>query len=377
MKVKIEKENLLKATQAIQNVVSIKNALPILTNMLIETEGENKVKLTATDLEMGMYYTIPAEVAQPGAITIPAKKFNEVVKELPDAPVSIITLKNNTMSISGENTYFKLLGLPKDDFPKIPKLTQEKEIELGQETLKDMLIMTMFATSHDEVRYILNGVLFFVKDQALRLVATDGRRLALIEKQIQAPKDFARQAIIPNKAAQELNRILQEDGVVKITFGENQVMFSLERDPADAGKTDEAVLITRVIEGEFPSYEQVIPKEMANKIKVNTQKFLMGVKRAALLTNQDSQSIRIDALKDKMVISKTTPELGEVKDQLDAVYSGREMSVGFNPHYLTDALKNISQEEISIEIEGPDKAGVIRTQAPDRYVYLVLPMQLS
>lgn len=368
MKAKIEKENLLKATQAIQNVVSIKNALPILTNMLIETEGEDKIKLTATDLEMGMHYTIPAEVMQPGAITIPARKFSEMVKELPNAPVLIATLKNNTMSISGEDTYFKLLGLPKDDFPKMPKLTEEDKIELEQQTLKDMLTMTIFAASHDEVRYILNGVLFFVKDQALRLVATDGRRLALIEKQIQAPKDFAKQVIIPNKAAQELNRILQEDGTIKIIFGENQVMF----------KTDEAVLITRVIEGEFPNYEQVIPKEMANKIKVNTQKFLMGTKRAALLTNQDSQSIRIDVLKDKIIISKATPELGEVKDQLDAVYSGREMSVGFNPHYLADALKNISQEEISIEIEGPDKAGVIRTQgAQDKYIYLVLPMQLG
>lgn len=368
MKVQIEKEYLLKATQVIQNIVSVKNSLPILTNMLIETQDNNKLRLTATDLEIGIHYTIPAEVYQSGAITVPAKKFSEIVKELPNTPILLSTLKNNTMSVSGENTYFKLLGLPKDDFPKIPQLAENDKLELEQATLKDMLVMTMFATSHDEVRYILNGVLFSIKNQTLRLVATDGRRLALIEKQVQAPKDFIHQAIVPNKAVQELNRILQEEGSVKVIFAENQLMF----------KTDEVVLITRVVEGEFPNYEQVIPKEAANKIKINTARFLMGAKRAALLTHQDSQSIRIDFLKDKMIISKNTPELGEVKDQVDVAYSGKELSIGFNPHYLADALKNISQEEIDFEVEGPDKAGVIRTQgATEKYVYLVLPMQLG
>jgi len=366
MKVKVDKNSLLKATQTIQNVVSAKNTLPILTNILIESDN-NKVKLVATDLEMAMYCTIPAEVYQSGAITIPARKFTEMIKELPDAAVTLSTLKNNTMSITSDNVYFKLLGLPKDDFPKIPQLQEQNMIETEQQALKNMLVMTMFATSHDEVRYILNGVLFSVKNQILRLVATDGRRLALVEKTTQTPKELSKNAIVPNKAAQELSRMLQESGTVKIMFGENQLMF----------KSNDVVLITRLIEGEFPNYEQVIPKETSNKVKINTQRFLMGTKRAALLTQQDSQSIRIDLLKDKMVISKNTPELGEVKDQVDIVYNGKEMSVGFNPHYLTDALKNVFQEDIELEIDGPDKAGVIRTHGPDKYIYLVLPMQLS
>jgi DNA polymerase-3 subunit beta len=367
VKVKIEKEDLSKATQTIQNVVSLKNILPILTNILIEAEGKN-VKLTATDLEMAICYTIPAEVYQSGAITVPAKKFSEMVKELPSAPTTLSTLKNNTMSINSENTFFKLLGLPKDDFPKIPQITESDKLEIEQQTLKDMLAMTVFATSHDEVRYILNGMLFVVKNQTLRLVATDGRRLAMIERQVQTTKDLHKHVIIPNKAVGELNRILQDEGNAKMVFTENQVMF----------RTDDVVLITRVIEGEYPNYEQVIPKEAANKIKVNTTRFLMGTRRAALMTHQDSQSIRIDLLKDKMIISKNSPDLGEVKDQVEVVYAGKEMSVGFNPHYLADALKNISQEEVNFEIEGPDKAGVIRTQGPaDKYIYLVLPMQLS
>jgi DNA polymerase-3 subunit beta len=271
------------------------------------------------------------------------------------------------MSINSDDIYFKLLGLPKDDFPKIPQLTEDNMIEIDQAVLKNMLSMTMFATSRDEVRYILNGILFSIKGSTLRLVATDGRRLAMAEKQLQTHKSFTKQVIVPNKAATELNKILQEEGTVKIVLGENQAMF----------KVGNVVLITRLIEGEFPNYEQVIPQQMSYKVKVNTQRFLLGARRAALLTNQDSQSIRIDLLKDKMVISKNTPELGEVKDQIEINYSGKEMSIGFNPHYLTDALKNISQEEIDIEVESPDKAGVIRTTAPDKYVYLVLPMQLT
>lgn len=366
MKVKVTKEYLLKAVQAAQNVVSAKTALPILTNILIEAEN-NKIKITATDLEIGMQYEAPAEVLLAGAITVPAKKFCEVVKELPNAPVLLTTLKNNTMSVNSESTYFKLLGLPKDDFPKVPQLPEENVLEVKQRTLKNMLAMTMFATSRDEIRYILNGILFSIKSQVFRLVATDGRRLALIENKTETHAKLERQAIVPNKAVQELSRMLQDDGTVKIIFAENQLMF----------KANDVILITRLIEGEFPNYEQVVPKESTNKIKVNTQRFLLGAKRAALLTSQDSQSIRIDLLKDKMVISKNTPEAGEAKDQLDILYAGKETSVGFNPHYLIDALKNISQQEIEMEIEGPDKAGVIRTQAEEKYIYLVLPMQLS
>lgn len=376
MKVKVEKQDILKATQNIQNIVSVKGTLPILSNILIEAEN-NRIKLTATDLEIGMYCSVPAEVYQSGALTVPARKFNEMIKELPDSALTIATLKNNTMSINSEGVYFKLLGLPKEDFPKIPHPQEENSIELEQESLKNMLGMTIFAASHDEVRYILNGALFSLKGDILRLVATDGRRLALVEKKITTNKDFAKEAIVPNKAVQELNRILGEEGAVKITFGGNQLMFSLKRDPADAQGAPETVLVTRLIEGEFPNYEQVIPKEGQNKIKVNTQRFLEGAKRAALLTNQDSQSIRIDLLKDRMVVSKNTPELGEAKDQIDINYKGKEMSIGFNPHYLAEALKNISQDEIDIEIEAPDKAGVIRTHLPEKYVYLVLPMQLS
>ncbi|OIO80782.1 MAG: DNA polymerase III subunit beta [Candidatus Omnitrophica bacterium CG12_big_fil_rev_8_21_14_0_65_43_15] len=366
MKVKTEKQALLKAAQIIQNVVSVKGTLPILSNILVEAEGD-KIKLTATDLEMGMYYSVPAEVMQPGALTVPARKFNEIIKELPDGSVLLSTLKNNTMSINSESVYFKLLGLPKEDFPKIPQPKEENSIELDQETLKNMLNMTMFAASRDEVRYILNGVLFSLKGSILRLVATDGRRLALAEKQIKTGREFTRSAIVPNKAAQELGRILQEEGTVKIIFADNQLIF----------KAQDAVLITRQIEGEFPNYEQVIPKETANKIKVDTQRLLTGARRAALLTHQDSQSIRMDLLKDKIVISKNTPELGEVKDQIDVSYKGKEMSIGFNPHYLVEALKNISQQEIDMEIDAPDKAGVIRTQLPEKYIYMVLPMQLG
>jgi len=226
--------------------------------------------------------------------------------------------------------------------------------------------MTAFAVSHDEARYVLNGILFIIKRGLLRLVATDGRRLALTEQQLDTAKNIQKQAIIPTKAITELNRALQDEGFAEVIISENQAMF----------KIDKVVIITRLIEGEFPNYEQVIPKKPMSKIRINTQRFLMGARRVGLLTHQDSQSIRLDFLRDRMIVSKNSPEIGEGKDEIElASPTDKELSIGFNPAYLMDALKNIDVDEIDFELNGPDKAGVIK--AGEGYLYLILPMQLA
>ncbi len=365
MKISVEKDVLLKGLQATQGVITTRSALPILSNVLLETQTDT-LSLTATDLEIGLHCKVPVSVHEPGSITVPAKKLNEIIKELPSSVVTLTAMKNNTMSINCEKAFFKLFGLPKEEFPKLPTFNEEDSLIIDQSLLKKMLSMTSPAISHDEARYVLNGILFVIKPNLLRLVATDGRRLALTEQQIDTPKIAQKQVIIPGKAITELNRALQTEGAVKIVVGENQAMFKL----------DNTTIITRLIEGEFPNYEQVIPKQAANKIKINTQRFLMGTRRIGLLTHQDSQSIRIDLLKDRMVISKNSPEIGEGKDEIEiANHSGRELSIGFNPNYLLDALKTIEQDEIDFELNGADKAGIIKTG--EKYLYLVLPMQLA
>lgn len=364
MKIKTEKGPLLKAVQVLQNVISAKATLPILSNLLIETQKDG-IRMVATDLDVGISLNLPVEIIEEGSITVPAKRFFEIIRDLPEGLVNIAVKKNNSVFIESQKCFFKLMGLPKEEFPKLPALHENEKITIDQQLLKNMFNLTSFAVSRDETRYILNGVLFIVKDKGLRLVATDGRRLALIEKELPSPCAFKKEAIVPTKAIQELVRNLQDEGQVQITFSENQIAFQFNN----------ATVVSRLIEGQFPDYEQVIPKEGKSRIVLDREKFLWAAKRVSILTSPDSQSIKIELFKNKLIFSKHSPDMGEAKEEIDIEHKGAELSVGFNPQYLIDALKNLRDETVSLELSGSDSPGVIR--ANGSYVYIVLPMQLS
>lgn len=365
MKFKITKEPLLKAIQTLQNVISAKATLPILSNFLIETQ-KGKIHMAATDLDVGISLNIsPLTINEEGSITVPAKRFFDIVKDLPMGEINITVRKNNSISIESQKCFFRLMGLPKEEFPKLPKMHEKESITLNQQLLKNMLSLTSFAVSHDETRYILNGVLFVAKGKSIRFVATDGRRLALIEKELQMPQELKKEVIVPTKAIQELVRNLEEEGMVKIIFGENQISFQF----------NDITLVSRLIEGQFPDYEQVIPKEGKGKIMIEREKLLGATKRVAILTSPDSQSIKIDLFKDKLIFFKNSPDMGEAKEEIDVDHKGQEFSVGFNPQYLIDALKSLRDQQVSLELTGPESPGIIRAQ--ENYVYIVLPMQLS
>lgn len=366
MDIKLTKENLQKGIQTVQNAVSQKSSLPILFNILLETVKNNKIRLVATDLEIGIISTIDAEIQEEGAISIPAKKISDIVKELPGMKLSLSAKKNNQIIIKCEKSTFKMMGLPKDEFPKVPELVDEDVLTLPQKLLKTMLNMTLFAVSKDETRYILTGVLFMAMESKLRLVATDGRRLATIEKEIPKSGGLVKKVIIPAKAVLELTRILKDEGEVKISFSENQLSFEL----------DDTLLITRLIEGEYPNYEQVIPKQVEEKIRLNKDLFYSAMKRASLFTTPDSQSIKLEILKNKLIISKSAQDGSESREEIDCDYNGEEMTIGFNPNYLMDVLKNIDEEEVGFELTSPDKPGVIRAEG-NSYIYIILPMQLG
>ena len=362
MKIKILKQTFMKNIQHVQNIISSKSSLPILSNILIEA-GKNKVTLTSTDLDIGISSILETPIEEEGAITVPAKRFNDIIKELPDEDISISTMKNNAMVIKCSKCFFKIIGLPKEEFPKLPEFKDEPNVVIKQSVLKNMISMTHFSMSHDETRYILNGALFVFKGKKLTIVATDGKRLSLVKKDME--KDGPGKAvIIPSKTIYELNRILEDEGDVKIIFSENQVKFELKN----------IIIISRLIEGDFPNYEQVVPKEAQEKIIVQRGLFLDGIKRAALLTTQDSQSVKFEILKNKIVVSKSSPNIGEVREEIDTVYKGQEITVGFNPGYIMDALKVMPQEEIALEVFGPDKPAIMRIE--DWFLYLALPMQL-
>jgi len=360
MKIKILKENLAEAVQALQNVIPSRVTLPVLNNFLMETQKDG-LRMIATDLDIGISKIISAEIQEEGKITIPAKKFAEIVRELPDGEIDISVKKNNSIHINCANSFFKLMGIPAEEFPKIPKIEKEEDLTLEQKELKRMLELTIFAVSRDETRYILNGVLFDLQEKTFNLVATDGRRLSLVTKDIEKSGNF--QIIVPLKTIQELNRLLKEEGMVKIIQSENQVCFELN------GLT----IISRLIEGEFPNYRQVIPEEKRNKLKIKREPFLQAIRRASLFTTAESLSVKLEIFKEKIVISKIVPEIGEAREEIPIEYQGKELAIGFNPHYLIDVLKSIKEEEIPLELEDSDKPGVIRLP---NYIHIVLPMQL-
>ncbi len=363
MKFKVNKDSLLNGIQVVQNVITAKSTLPILSNILLESQSKD-LRLTATDLDIGISCVIPVDILEQGAITIPSKRLGDIVKELPANDVIITVKKNNLIIIETENCQFKIMGLSKDEFPKLPEFKDKEVINIEQDILQEMLKLTSFAVSFDESRYILNGIFFKISKNNLVLVATDGKRLAIVEKKIQQTIEKDICFIVPIKTIQELNRNLKNEGIVSLILGSNQILF-------DLGKI---VIISRLIEGEFPDYQQVIPIVSDNKMRVERELFLLAVKRAALLSTPDYQAVKLELFKNKLVLSKSTPDVGESREEIPVEYQGKEIVIGFNPGYLIEVIKNLQNNMIDFELTDSEKPGVIRITG---YTYIVLPMRLG
>ena len=366
MKFSTTKDVLLKGIQGVQAVIDAKAVQPILSHILVEADGETTV-LTATDFNVCVTAALPIKPAIGGAITIPARKLAEIIKEMPDGEaISISVKKNNLVNIECDKSAFKIMGLPEDEFSKPPAFKDKNHIVLEQKKLKTMLGRTSFAIGHDEIRHTLNGILFVVKPTYLRMVATDGRCLAMIEEKMQLPKTIETKFILPSKAVDELDRILADsDDEVRLFLAEKQVLFD----------TGTKKLVSRLIEGDFPNYERVVPAEAKEKVAVPRSALLAAIKRVALFTSPDSMFITIDVARDKMTLSKSDPHSGEARVELEARYKGKELSVCFNPDYLISLLKNIDEETVAIELVDPEKPGVVRIGS--EYVYVVMPRQPS
>jgi DNA polymerase III subunit beta len=364
MRITIQKQLLQDAMQTVMGGVAQKNTLPILANILFEAESTN-VNITSTDLDIGITHTMEANIIEQGATTIPAKRFLDIIKELPGGDISIVTKKNNTMVITVDKTIFKILTTPKEEFPNIPTNRNMQTIMLPQKTLKQMLTQTAFAMSKEETRYVLNGVCMEILPHIIQLIATDGRRLAIIKKPHNTTIKENTTIIVPAKTTQEVYKILKESGDVHIQHTPNQIIF----------QANNTRIISRLIEGEFPNYKQAIPDKTDNIISVSKDRLIPAIKRASIFTTTDSQAIKLHLTKNNLIISKTTPDVGETTEDLEVIYTGPEMQIGFNPAYLLDVLKNTEKDNIQIELTGPEKPAVFRVD--DEYVYIVLPMQIA
>lgn len=366
MEIKVQKGELLKKIALGVNVAASKpSALPILNNLLLETQKDGKMKIIATDMEVGISTLVDVEVVEAGSITIPARKFYDILKELPEGEVEISVTKNNTVNIKDKKSFFKIMGLGKEEYPKLPEFSTTDAVEIEQSLIKESLSLTAFAISHDETRYVLNGVLVSIQGNNIRFVATDGRRLAFYKKEIKQKITKGMDMIIPAKTIYELLKLLEWDGLVKIIHTQNKVIFSL----------GDTFLTSSLIEGNFPNYEQVIPKEEKTQVQANREEFLQAVRRAALLTSPEAPALKFDFIKNKIIVSAKTPNMGEAKEELAAEFKGQEVTIGFNPGYFMDVLKNLSDEKISISLNEADKPGLVKGR--EGYLYVIMPMQLN
>jgi DNA polymerase-3 subunit beta len=364
MKFSVSKEKLLAGLQTVQNVVSTRTTLPILSNVLLQASG-GQLRLTTTDLDVGVSGVTDAQIEKEGGTTLPARRLATIVRELPAAEVQVEIDSKNIASIRCGQSFFKILGLPEEEFPPLPSFDNAKTFTISQQTLRDALKKTSYAISTDETRYVLNGILFSFKENKLTMVATDGRRLALVDLEMEFPRSQEADIIVPTKCVTELARLLGDEGDVKMSVGENQVAFEI-------GAT---LLVSKLIEGNYPNYRQVIPGEAKERVTLERELFLNAVHRVSLLSSEKSNSVKLVFSKNNIEIAANTPDVGEAKESLAVAYKGREFSIAFNPEFLQAPLRNLSNDEVYLDLIDEMSPGVIKIQTP--FLYVLMPMRIS
>src|SRR6266404_7425765 len=369
MNLTIAKEQILNGLQAVQNIVSTRTTLPILSNVLLRAEG-NWLQLTATDLDVTITCAVEAAVKNPGAITLPAKKFFGIVRELGTLEMDMEVDEKNYCSVRSGSSFFKLRGLGAEEFPPMSNLQEHQSVTIPQEKLRGMLRKTSFAISTDESRYVLNGIFISLKEHKLTMVATDGRRLAMVDEDVDVGEKSQSEFIVPAKAVNELNRLLTEKGDVEIRYSGNQAAFTLKDE-----KGMNIVIVTKLIEGNYPNYRQVIPGEAKERVALAREEFLHALKRAELMTSEKQNSVKLSFSKNNLSITANSPDVGEARETMAINYKGKDMAIAFNPGYVIEPLNALANDEVYLELIDELSPGVLKINGP--FLYVVMPMRLG
>ncbi len=364
MKLKLSKDVVLEALQKIQSVVSVRTTLPILQNILFRADKE-KIWLSATDLEVSVRTGVAAEVIKPGATTLPARRIFNIFKELPANEIEIEVNDKDTARISCGSVNFEIIGISEDEFPPLPKFEGGRSYSIEQNVFKAMLQSTSYAASTDESRYILNGVLLSFKGDKLAVVATDGRRMALYEQEVEFPKGSEGDMVLPFKTVDELLKTLKSEGTVKIQATENQVAFEF----------DDMLIVSKLIEGTYPNFRQVIPPQSEQRITVEREALLTALRRVSLIANDKSNSVKLTFGKNKLEISATSQEVGSAREDLGIKYTGKPFAIAFNPVFLMDPLRILPKDEVFLELTDDLSPGVVKSDIP--FLYVLMPMRTS
>ncbi|MDZ4199945.1 MAG: DNA polymerase III subunit beta [Kiritimatiellia bacterium] len=364
MKIKIAKETLLNALQKVQSIVNPRSPLPVLANILFQAK-EGELWLTATDLAMTIRARVAASVETAGSTTLPARRIFSIIRELPGEELDLRTDEKNITFLTCGNAEFQLNGISDEDFPVVPAFAEATEYRLNRIMLKTMLQRTGYAASTDEGRLILNGVLLSFHDEKLTAVATDGRRLALVEQEVEYSQGQEADFVLPTKTVNEFLHAVEGDGEVKLRISPSQISLD----------TGDVIILSKRLDGTYPNYRQVIPAETQNRVTIEREALMNAVRRVALLTSESSNSVRLTFAKNRLDIVASTPDVGEARETVAVKYVGKEIMISFNPEFLIDPLKNLDVNEVFFEITDDLSPNLIKSNDP--FLYVIMPKRTS
>lgn len=373
MEFRIDKEAFLKALQKIQGIVEKRTSMPILSNVLLETV-DSSLHVTATDLEVGMKSIYPADIQTQGKITVNAKKLYEIVKELPNQQIIFSTKENDWVEIRCGKVYFNIVGLSADEFPYFPTVNEENLLEIESSLLRGMIEKTSYAICNDDTKYNLNGL--FTKaetteqdGQILKMVATDGHRLSIASCPLNGltGQELAKGVILPKKGVYELKKIAEENtGSLKFGFMDNSAVV----------KQSDSFMVMRLIDGEFPDYNRVIPKLNERTITIKKDDFTHSVRRMAILSSEKFKGIMLEISTSNIKISSSNPELGDAMEEIDVIYDGEPLTVRFNARYLLDVLAVTETDRLVMKFKDELAPSIILPENSNSFLAVIMPMRL-
>ncbi|MCL6518940.1 MAG: DNA polymerase III subunit beta [Armatimonadetes bacterium] len=365
MKAICARKDFYEGVQTVSRAIAGRSALPILNNVLIKSE-DGHLRLVAFDLELGMQSVIPATIETEGALTVPARVLAEVLATLPDLDVVLSVDENNSVNLKCEKSDYTILGLPPEEFPALPDVPDDQSFEITQAALRNMIKQTIFAVSPDESRAILTGVLLVLKGDEIRLAATDSHRLAIRTSPVANAKGET-SCIIPGRALNELGRMLgEEDTPVKVAISESQIKFTV----------GDVTMVSRLIEGQFPNYERVIPTACQRKLTMPAEGLLSRIRRASIVARENANRVILKTEGDKLMVTAESGDVGKAYEEIEIVKEGDDIEIAFNAKYLIDFLSALDTEGVSFELNGPLEPGLLRQVGKEDYIYVVMPMQI-
>ena len=364
MKFKIIRSNFIEGLKAVQNIVAGKGSLPILQNVLLEAKGK-ELTMTTTDLDISIKATCACDVSEAGSTTLPVKLLFTAMSKVAECEVEIDVDAKERASISAGNARYKLAGMTEKEFPCLPKDEDAFLYSIPQQTFREMLRKVSYAASQDDTRRTLKGVLLSFKDLKLTMVATDGRRLALVENEVEFPKDAEKDIVLPSKAVCELQRSLSGEGDLTLIVQKSQICFKL----------DNLMIYSKLMDDAYPNYRQVIPKETSEHITVDRQLLLDALDRASVMTMDEAHSTKLIFESGKLTVTSAASDIGEAKDVVPIKYAGEKIEIMFNPSYVMDPLKVLDEDEVKVNLNDGHSPAVITCGIP--FLYVLMPLRIS